>query len=93
MTKYTIADQTRVNSFPLGIAKVLAALGHPEAAVTDESEVWDFLPFCGKNAPGAEQLEFKQLAQEKLDSISALMGREVTDSDRIADLAAELEAK
>ncbi len=57
MTKYTIADQTRVNTFPISVAKVLAALGHPEAAVTDESEVWDFLPSCGKTAPEAVQLD------------------------------------
>ena len=46
--KYIIADQSKINSFPTGVAKVLSALEHPEAAVTDESEVWDFLPQCAK---------------------------------------------
>jgi len=81
--KYIIADQSKINSFPTGVAKVLSALEHPEAAVTDESEVWDFLPQCAKTAPEAVKDEFKQAGQKKLDRLSALLGRKILTAIRL----------
>lgn len=41
--KVIFAPQDRVDADPEGIAALLVLLGHPEALVTDESQIGDFL--------------------------------------------------
>lgn len=38
-----MASQEKINALGDKVDKVLTALGHPEALVTDESTVWDFI--------------------------------------------------
>lgn len=41
--KIILCDQDLVNKHHLGVATVLDVIGHPEALVTDESQLGDFL--------------------------------------------------
>lgn len=40
--KIVIADQEKVDVYETEVNRILAALGHPEALVTDLSQVFDF---------------------------------------------------
>lgn len=40
--KIVIADQEMVDVYEAAVNRILAALGHPEALVTDLSQVFDF---------------------------------------------------
>ena len=40
--KIVIADQEQVDIYETEVNRILAALGHPEALVTDLSQVFDF---------------------------------------------------
>lgn len=80
-----IADQDKVDFFEKQIDIVLKALGHPEALVTDESMVTDFMSHFGSfqdasNLPKMQALEF-------------LMGRTVKYNEYIWQLANELSKK
>lgn len=41
--KITVADSSGIDSFPQEVAGLLEILGHPEALVTDESWISDFI--------------------------------------------------
>ncbi len=48
-----IADQEMVDVYEAEVNRILAALGHPEALVTDLSQVFDF----GEDEEGAADLD------------------------------------
>lgn len=76
MTKFEKADSDRVDSEELGpyVDKLLEVLGHPEAMVTDESLIWDFV--------------FSE--PERVEEISESLGFEVKDGDYLADVAEKM---
>ena len=74
-TKIRIAGQTEVNLLETEIERVLDAVGHPEALVTDRSCLWDF-PL------GPEDEGCPTVAE-----IQATLGVEIHQSDRLVDVA------
>lgn len=56
---FDVATSDRVESPQLEarIARVLEAIEHPEALVTDESMMWDFAPFGAQPAEGKSWLD------------------------------------
>ncbi len=56
---FEVASSDRVESPQLEarVARVLAAIGHPEAMVTDESMVWDFSPLGASATERASWLD------------------------------------
>jgi hypothetical protein len=85
--RIVIADQDAVDQFPHGVQRVLGVLGHPEALVTDESQVGDFLMHYPSDP------ECARLEKEGLAELSSLLGRPVTRRDWIWELARDLEAQ
>jgi hypothetical protein len=49
----TIAEQDHIDTFSKEVDRVLSAIGHPEALVTDESQVGDFTIHIGVPDPQA----------------------------------------
>lgn len=41
--KIVLCDQTHIQKYELGVATVLDVIGHPEALVTDECTLCDFM--------------------------------------------------
>lgn len=71
------AERDKVEDLDKYVQKVLEAIGHPEAFVTDESMIWDFVPHL---RPSSEMQAF-------LDELSDKLGFEVKHQDYIWDLA------
>jgi hypothetical protein len=62
--KFELASQNEVNELQPQIERLLAALGHPEALVTDESTFLDFLsPFEYPSRGQAQKALREQLAK------------------------------
>ena len=78
-TKFELAAHDETDKLYKEVAIILKALGHPEALVTDESYVSDFLPFLGCMDRKKEFNKFKK----KMDNL----GIEVEYADSIVDVA------
>lgn len=74
-----VLPQDGVDQFEPQVNRVLTALlGHHNALVTDASDVGDFMPWPGREAP------------ETLAPLVELMGRPVGMNDRLWELGREL---
>lgn len=82
--RITLAEQDGVDTFEKEVSQLLGALGHPEAMVTDESQIRDFLVW-GVPSDDPDNME-------KLAAVSALMGRPVQRQDVLWELGRELRA-
>ena len=85
-----ICEQDATEQFEPQVERIVAAMGHPEALVTDESQVFDFFPcicvgFDDEELARAHEEEARQVAQ-----LRALLGRDVTGRERIWELGREL---
>lgn len=78
--KIELASQCKIDQLLEYVDIVLEALGHPEALVTDESEIWDFHP--SKNGQA-----------EWLKEISEKLGIDVTIRDYIWEVAEHVRAQ
>jgi hypothetical protein len=74
-------SQGNIDDHPAGVMHVLGAIGHPEALVTDDSEVRDFGCFTDESE------------KPMLDALEALLGRRPRSNERIWALAQEYERK
>lgn len=74
--KFVLAEQDRVGVREKSVAILLKALGHPEALVTDESTVSDFLDVF------SSELQDKQLKR-----LEKKLGFPVRESDYIWQVA------
>jgi hypothetical protein len=81
--KFEHAPQDRVDALEPYIEKVLEALGHPEAFVTDESHISDFKDHF---APKEEQ-------ETWLPNLSEKLGLSIGLRDPIVDVALQLKRK
>lgn len=90
------ADSDLVDIFEKETAIILEALGHPEAMVTDESEVGDFLILIFIEPTTADQFQEMQKISEynklTLDHLQSIVGPicEVTRTSLIGELAQKL---
>jgi len=75
------AERDKIEDLDLYVQKVLEALGHPEAFVTDESMIWDFVPHLGSSSPETQVF---------LDALGEKLGFKVDHQDYIWDLAKKL---
>lgn len=80
-----IAEQDAIDSFPNGVARILDVLGHPEALVTDLSQVFDFLSHFGDEADNQRE------NAEMLAKLSELAGREVRKNSYLWEIARDIE--
>jgi len=74
---FELAPQEKVNALDKYVDRILEVLGHPEALVTDESTIWDFLA----------------LEPERLKEISEKLGVKVETGDYLIDVAASMKLK
>ena len=72
-------SQDNIDDYPAGVMHILGAIGHPEALVTDDSEVRDFGCFTDESE------------KPMLDALEVLLGRRPASTERIWDLAREFE--
>lgn len=79
--KIVMACDDRIGKHPDGVLKVLKALGHVEALVTDESSVSDFLDVFASKSDKEAQLRV----------IGKRLGMGVRKEDLICDLAEKAE--
>lgn len=85
-----IVDQDAIDTFPSEVARILSAVGHPEALVTDESQVWDFTI----HVEGAENDPDIVAHNRKIsDGLDELMGRTVAGREYLWLMAQELHQK
>jgi hypothetical protein len=84
---FEIAPQTLIDSLGPYVARVLEAIGHPEAMVTDESWVSDFRPLPAK---GATMAESRAEVHAFCNEVSQKLGFKVESQDTIYGLAARL---
>ena len=73
------ASKDNIELFQPYVVKVLDAIGHPEAWVTDESSIGDFLPL-GKDY------------QEFVNDVATNLGIGINKGDFIVDIAMRLKA-
>jgi hypothetical protein len=78
--RFELAPQVRVRTYTREVGEILAALGHPEALVTDETTLGDFF------GAFAEDDEAAVVAA----TLARLLGRGVAPEDVLADLAEAL---
>jgi hypothetical protein len=76
-SKIVSAPQDETTTLQPYIDLILGALGHPEAYVTDESTIWDFMPL-------------EEDKDQRLFEISGLLGLDVTTKDYLVDIARKL---
>lgn len=86
--KIVLAPQDDVEAFPAEVQRILGVVGHPEALITDESSVADFMIFLEMKDP--EIAKHNQDIQEGMDE---LMGRPVDPDERLGNLARELHGR
>jgi len=78
--RFELASQTNVNELQPYIDRVLKALGHSEALVTDESVVWDML----------EVFSDEKNMQKQLDKAHKILGVNINSNDLIITVAERL---
>lgn len=87
--KITPASQDMVDEFESETNEILIAIGHPEAFVTDESQVSDFLfPFLDKMSL-EERNEILREERKIMQKIEELLKRPVGPRELLGDLAKE----
>lgn len=84
-----IASQDAVDTFEKEVTQVLNAIGHPEAMVTDQSQVYDFMMFM----EGVSDPQIDELNEAVISGVTELMGRPVTGNEYIWKLGQELHQK
>jgi len=87
VTKFELASQDKVNDLEKYVGKVLEALGHPEALVTDESRVFDFTHFI------MDEQEYEKDKNEQLLKAFKELGIEIDEDDYIYRIADKLRTK
>jgi len=80
-SKFILASQTKIQYYQLEVDRVMEALGHPEALVTDESRVVDFLSDFG--SPTVANVTTLAKARQRLEC-------DLTSSDLIWQVAERL---
>lgn len=83
-----LAAQDATETFSKEVDRLLEVIGHPEALVTDESWVSDFLSFGPAGDP-----EVDLHNETILSDLSGLMGRKVKRNECLWRLAQELRAR
>lgn len=85
--KITFAEQEEVELLRPYINRVLDAVGHPEAWVSDQSSIGDFRPidFSSDNQSGDEYQKF-------VNDVAAILGIGINKGDYIVDIAMRLKA-
>ena len=87
------ASQDRISELWPYVQRVLEALGHPEAWVSDESTVGDFLEWVGTGEFDEDGIELAELAGEGevLEDLHARLGlEEIEANDYIWEIARRL---
>lgn len=79
--KIEMASTDNVTKYQREITVILKILGHPEALVSDESSVWDFLSHFG------DKEENKKYNQKLLDKISCRLAIDVKSGDLLINIA------
>lgn len=82
-----LCAQDQVEAFEAQVDQVLDLIGHPEALVTDESQVSDF--FCVMDAGDEES----RREQAVLAALTERAGRPVCAHDRLWEIARDIHAK
>jgi len=77
--KIVLSKQNNIKQLEIQVDEVIRALGHPEALVTDESTVYDFLSFIDKEE-----------ANKELDRAEEILGMAIDEDDTIVLLAKKL---
>ena len=87
--KIIITKKDMVDEFECEVDDILNALGHPEALVTDESEIRDFLiaDMFLKDMSHEDRNDIFKKEREMMEYVEKLVGREVEPNDNIAELA------
>ena len=80
--KIELAPQDEVELLEPYVDKILEALGHPEALVTDESDIGDFLCFC-----------VEEEATKELKEASIKLGMSLNRKDTIVSIARRLKGE
>ena len=79
--KIEMASTDDVSKYQKEIRVILKILGHPEALVSDESSIWDFLSHFGSKE------ENKEYNQEMLEKISCRLALDIKPDDLLIDIA------
>ena len=79
--KIEMASTDDVSKYQKEIRIILKMLGHPEALVSDESSVWDFLSHFG------DEKENKEFNKNTLERISCRLALDVKARDLLVDIA------
>lgn len=88
--KITFAEQDIIDTFPKEVNQLLTELGHPEALVTDESQIRDFLPCIFSGMDKEDKLSALDEEKNILKKIETLIQRPVQTNEFIGNLAREL---
>jgi hypothetical protein len=92
MTAIILAPQDAVDQFDAQIQRVLLALGHDEALVTDESQVFDFLPWTCAEMDEKDRAQAKDEERHILAQLEALLLRTVSGGEYLWALGRDLAA-
>ena len=84
-TRPLLVEQDAIDSFPVGTQAILNAVGHPDALVTDLSQVWDF---CSHDPDHPDE---QVREQAMFAELTALAGRPVDRNDYLWELARDIE--
>jgi hypothetical protein len=76
-----MAATIKVDQYTKEIKKILKILGHPDALVSDESTIWDFLSHFGNKK------ENKKENKKILEKISCILALDIKESDFLIDIA------
>jgi hypothetical protein len=79
-----LAPQARTARLEPFVQRVLDALGHPEALVTDESMISDFVPHHDSSGADPENMRW-------LTTVGRQLGMMVSYQDLIVDIAEQLQ--
>ena len=85
--KIEMASTDDVEKYQKEIRVILKILGHPEALVSDESSVWDFLSHFGSKE------ENKEHNQEMLEKISCMLVLDIKSGDLLVDIAKRIRSQ
>lgn len=85
-----IAEQDAIDQFEPQVQRLLAALGHPEALVTDLSQVSDFLPWTCAEFDAQDLAEAREEESRQLSALGDVMGRTVEACEYLWQMGREL---
>ena len=91
----TLAQREGVAALRPWVEQVLDAVGHPEALVTDESWVSDFLPgaFVDPDATPEERHAARETCVAATAAVAARLGVPIGERDTLVDVALRLRGK